>query len=293
MDDDLEVIKTGQPKLNYIEPWESKEGSRWVNTSKIPYIDEEGNIKGIIAIVNDITEKKEIEEMKTYLLTRFSHEFKTPLVSIKGFSDLLLSEYKNKLDEQMIRFLEKIKEGADKLKLLVNTFIQSSQLGEKLTRLKIENENLSDLIKLGVSEMQGLIHLRKHTINMDIPDKIIGEFDKEQIYSVITNLLLNAIKYTPPGGKISINSKIEKGNLFFSIKDNGIGLTEEDKRHLFKSFGKIERYGNGWDIVTEGMGVGLYLSKEMISLHGGKIWAESEGKNKGSTFYFSLPITNN
>ena len=292
LDDDLEVIKSGKPKLNYIEPWESKNGSRWVNTSKIPYIDEEGNIKGIIAIVNDITEKKEIEEMKTYLLTRFSHEFKTPLVSIKGFSDLLLTEYKDKLDEKMVSFLKKIKEGGDKLILLVNTFIQSSQLGEKLTRLKIDKENLSDLIKLGVSEMQGLIHLRKHTIKVDIPDKIIGEFDKEQIYSVITNLLLNAIKYTPPGGKIFIHSKIEEGNIFFSIKDNGIGLTEEDKRYLFQSLGKIERYGNGWDIVTEGMGVGLYLSKEMISLHGGKIWAESEGKNKGSTFFFSLPMTN-
>lgn len=104
---------------------------------------------------------------------------------------------------------------------------------------------------------------------------------------------MNAIKYTPPGGMIFIHSKIENSDIFFSIKDNGIGLSEEDKRHLFKLFGKIERYGNGWDIVTEGMGVGLYLSKEMISLHGGKIWVESEGKNKGSTFYFSLPMTNN
>ena len=82
-------------------------------------------------------------------------------------------------------------------------------------------------------------------------------------------------------------------NIFFSIIDNGIGLSAEDKRHLFKPFGKIERYGNGWDIVTEGMGVGLCLSKEMISLHRGKIWAESEGKNTGSTFYFSIPMTVN
>ena len=104
---------------------------------------------------------------------------------------------------------------------------------------------------------------------------------------------MNAIKYTPLEGKIFIHSKIEEDNIFFSIKDSGIGLTEEDKRHLFKSFGKIERYGKGWDIVSEGMGVGLYLSKEIISLHGGKIWAESDGKSKGSTFYFSLPMTSN
>lgn len=243
-----------------------------------------------INTIKDISEKKEIEEIKTHLSTRFSHEFKTPLISIKGFSDFLLSEYKNKLDEKMIGFLEQIKEGADRLKLLVNTFIQSSQLGEKLTKLNIDKENLSDLIKLGVSEMQGLIQIRKHTINMDIPEKLIGEFDKEKIYSVITHLVLNAINYTPLEGKIFINSKIEEDNIFVSIKDSGIGLTEEDKRHLFKPFGKIERYGKGWEIISEGMGVGLYLSKEIISLHGGKIWAGSEGRNKGSTFYFTLPL---
>ena len=246
-----------------------------------------------INTIRDITEKKEIEEIKTHLLTRFSHEFKTPLISIKGFSDFLLSEYKNKLDEKTIGFLERIKEGANRLNLLINAFMQSSQLGEKLTTLNIEKENLSDLIKLGVSEMEGLIHIRKHTINMDIPKELIGKFDKEKIYTVITNLLMNAIKYTPLEGKIFIHSKIEEDNIFFSIKDSGIGLTEEDKRHLFKPFGKIERYGKGWDIVSEGMGVGLYLSKEIISLHGGKIWAESDGKSKGSTFYFSLPMTSN
>jgi PAS domain S-box-containing protein len=252
------------------------------------------NISGepiYINTIRDISEKKEIEEIKTHLLKRFSHEFKTPLISIKGFSDLLLSEYKYKLDEKTIGFLERIKKGANRLNVLINAFMESSELGEKLTNLNKDKENLSDLIKLGVSEMEGLIHLRKHTINVDIPEELIGEFDKEKIYTVITNLLMNAINYTPPEGKIFIHAKIEARNIFFSIKDSGIGLMEEDKRHLFKSFGKIEKYGKGWDIVSEGMGVGLYLSKEIINLHGGKIWAESEGENKGSTFYFSLPIT--
>ena len=244
-----------------------------------------------INTIRDISEKKEMEEIKTHLLKRFSHEFKTPLISIKGFSDLLLSEYKNKLDEKTIGFLERIKEGANRLNVLINAFMQSSQLGEKLTNLNTDRANLSYLIKLGVSEMEGLINLRRHTINLDIPEELIGEFDKEKIYTVITNLLMNAINYTPPEGKIFIHSKIEGGDIFFSIKDSGIGLMKEDKRHLFKSFGKIEKYGKGWDIVSEGMGIGLYLSKEIISLHGGKIWAESEGKNKGSTFFFSLPRT--
>ena len=110
---------------------------------------------------------------------------------------------------------------------------------------------------------------------------------------MITNLLLNAIKYTPKGGNISVQSSINDDSIIISVKDDGIGLNDEDKSHLFKPFGKIERYGKGWDIVSEGMGMGLYISKEIIDLHGGKIWAESEGINKGTTFYFSLPLVTN
>jgi len=78
--------------------------------------------------------------------------------------------------------------------------------------------------------------------------------------------------------------------IFISVKDSGIGFTEEEKGQLFKRFGKIERFGQGYDVVTEGSGLGLYISKKIIELHGGDVWAESEGRNKGSTFYFSLPI---
>ena len=74
------------------------------------------------------------------------------------------------------------------------------------------------------------------------------------------------------------------------MEDNGIGFTEDEKEQIFKQFGKIERYGQGWDLGIEGSGLGLYISKKIVELHGGKIWVESEGRNKGSTFYFSLPI---
>jgi len=117
--------------------------------------------------------------------------------------------------------------------------------------------------------------------------------DEEKIYSVITNLLLNAINYTTRGGKIWIQSIINEGSIKVSVKDNGIGLDDIEKKQLFRPFGKIERYGKGWDIISEGMGLGLYLSKEIMNLHGGKIWVESNGRNKGTTFYFSLPIVRN
>ncbi len=98
------------------------------------------------------------------------------------------------------------------------------------------------------------------------------------------------INYTPSGGTLLIKSKLKKGSILILIKDNGIGLSKKDKNRLFEPFGKIEKYGKGWNIMTEGMGMGLHISKEFIELHKGKLWAESEGRNKGSTFIFSLPI---
>ena len=113
------------------------------------------------------------------------------------------------------------------------------------------------------------------------------------MYEVITNLLSNAIKYTPPNGEITIKSEIMDQNVSMSIQDNGIGFTDKEKEKVFKQFGKIERYGQGLDIGIDGSGLGLYLSKKIVELHGGKIWLESEGKNKGSIFYVSLPLIKN
>ena len=266
---------------------------KWLSGDRLHHYNENGEITTLRLWLMDITEKKELEEIKNNLLTRFSHEFKTPLISIKGFADFLLTEHNKNLDDKTISFLKKIKDGGDRLKEIVNSFIESSQLDKALTKLKLHQENLSDLIKTGLEEMQGLINLREHTINLDIHNQLIASVDKEKIYSVITNLLLNAINYTSKGGKIWIQSIINEGSIIVSVKDNGIGLDDIEKKQLFKPFGKIERYGKGWDIISEGMGMGLYLSKKIMNLHGGKIWVESKGRNKGTTFYFSLPIVTN
>jgi len=89
---------------------------------------------------------------------------------------------------------------------------------------------------------------------------------------------------------IEIKSEFKKNFVIISIKDNGIGFSGKEKERIFKQFGKVERYGQGLDIISEGSGLGLYISKKIIELHGGKIWLESEGRNKGSTFFFSLPV---
>jgi signal transduction histidine kinase len=115
--------------------------------------------------------------------------------------------------------------------------------------------------------------------------------DKEKLFEVFNHLILNAIKFTPPKGKVLINSKKNNNTFEIKVKDTGLGITQQEKKRLFKQFGKIERYGKGWDVDIEGSGLGLYICKKIVELHGGEIWVESGGRDKGSTFKFTLPLT--
>ncbi|MFX1573720.1 MAG: PAS domain S-box protein [Promethearchaeota archaeon] len=287
---DLKKIRDFHGEQNIEFKLLNKEGKIiWLSGLVRNEFDYQGNLLKSRLWLKDITEKKEIAEMKSNLITRFSHEFKTPLISIKGFTDLILTDYSESLNNTILSFLKRIKDGAERLRILINNFIESSLLDKHLVELARTRENLSDLIKKGIEELDGMIRLRKHTISLNIPDILIIEIDKTRIYNLITNLLLNSIKYTPKGGNILIQVVILKSSVITSIKDNGIGLNQNEIEQLFKPFGKIEKYGEGWDIISDGIGLGLYLSKEIIELHGGNIWIESEGRGKGTTCSFSLP----
>jgi len=250
-----------------------------------------------LVMIMDVSEKKQAEQelvklnnLKSEFLRRTSHELKTPLVSIKGFSDLLLTVHKENLDDYILATIHEIKLGCERLENLIQDILKTSELETKSIKLKKKREDLSFLIKLCVRELQGLIRLRNHTVNLKIHDRLTTSFEPEQIHLVISNLLNNALKYSPPNGEVEITTVLKENFIIISIKDTGIGITEGEKARLFTQFGKIERYGQGLDIISDGSGLGLYISKKIIELHDGKIWVESEGRNQGSTFYFSLPL---
>ena len=303
--DDLQYLRNYRKKLRADDPnikpyysyrvFTKSNKLKWIDQFSRPII-YMGKPAELVTIM-DITEKKEAEKeliklnsLKSEFLRRTSHELKTPLVSIKGFSDLLLNVHKEKLDDYVLATIHEIKLGCERLKNLIQDILKTSELESGATKLKKTEGDLSFLIKLSIRESQGLTKLRNHSINLNIHDKLTTNFEQEQIHQVISNLINNAIKYTPPEGTIEIKSEINNHDIKISIKDNGIGITSIEKEDLFTQFGKIERYGQGLDIISEGTGLGLYISKKIIELHDGAIWVESEGRNKGSTFYFTLPI---
>ncbi len=231
-----------------------------------------------------------LNNLKSELLRRTSHELKTPLVSIKGFTQLILSKYGAAMNQDMMSMLLLIKDGCTRLQNLIQDILEVSKLESGKSRLNKTTENLAFLIRYTVNSLQPQLTFRGQTLTLNIHENLTTKFEKEKLYEVLANLLSNAIKYTPQKGKIEVKTEIEGDFFKVSVKDNGIGITPEEKEQIFQQFGKIERFGQGHDVISEGSGLGLYICKKIIELHAGKIWVESEGRNKGSTFYFTIPI---
>ncbi|MHA2180143.1 MAG: PAS domain-containing sensor histidine kinase [Promethearchaeota archaeon] len=282
-----------------------KDGTiRWIESKgKIFKIKKE---KKLILISRDITARKNIEsklkdsnielekinELKTEFLRRATHELKTPLIAIKGYTDLLI-QLCDKHDKSDIEInLHNILNGCNRLEHTIKSIIESSKLKSSNIKLRKSKENLTDLINSCVEEQKELCHSRNHSIELEIKNNILLNIDREQIYEVITNLLRNAIIYTPLNGNINIQTSFENSSVIISIKDNGIGFTKREKSQIFRQFGKINRQDLGLDLAIEGSGLGLFISKRIIEAHDGQIWVESEGRNKGATFSFSLPLKN-
>ena len=233
---------------------------------------------------------RELDELKNEFIIRTSHELKTPLVSICGSVEFLLNYIKEDFSLKSRKHLETINSGGKRLKQLVENLLDILRIESRKFELDVENINLGNIIKKCISDHNDLAEEREITISTSFQHEFYVKVDEIKIKKVFDNLLSNALKNTPHYGQISISSEEAQGYINLNITDTGTGFTEEEKTRIFEKFGKIEKYGKGMDIITEGSGLGLYLSKEIVELHGGKIWLESEGRNKGSTFIVSLPI---
>ena len=245
-----------------------------------------------LLVQEEIQKLKELDQIRKDLISRVSHELKTPLVSVCGASELLLELFDDKMTKESLELIKMIEKGGSRLKYLVDNLLDITRIEYNKFELMPELTNLSAIIKDCSSELMYLIKQRKLNIKLEFPEEIIINIDRIRIEHVILNLLSNAIKNTPPNGNISIKLYQKKNWIEISITDTGIGLTEEEMGIIFTRFGKIERYEEGIEFIDiQGSGLGLFISKEIVDLHGGTIRAESEGRGKGSTFIVKLPTS--
>ena len=258
---------------------------------QIASIDISSRKKAALLIKEEIEKLHDLDKLKNNLIVRSSYEIKNPLTAICNASEILLLGYKNDLDERANELLKIINNGGKKLNKLLTKLTEISIIKSKNKRLEFKFSNITKIIHECVNELSYLVLEREQFLNLLIDETVYLYMDSLKIKQVISEIILNAIHNTPTKGMISINLQKHSDFINIIIKDTGVGFTAEENLVIFREFGKIERYGKGMDVVTDGIGMGLYFSKKIIELHGGKIWMESEGRNKGSIFIIQFPIT--
>ena len=274
----------------------------WFENKGRNFIDTDGKSK-VVVISRDITERKnvenlileenkklmEISQIKSELVIKASHEFKTPLSSIYSASQFLLNEFKEKYDLKALRFIEMIYRNCLKLRQLIENLLDVSQVESGKMKMSLHDENIVEILNDCYNDLKFWADKRNLIVVIDLPNHLEVKIDKIKIGQVFINLLSNAIKYTPPKGIININLNVKNQWVEISFRDTGIGLTSKEKEILFQKFGKHSRKLENVSLESEGSGLGLYISKEIVELHNGKIIVESKGRNKGTTFIVRLP----
>jgi len=246
--------------------------------------DSEG-IRGAIAVFHDITRLKQLEKIRQDFVANVSHELRTPLTTIKGYAETLLDGALK--EDQAFQFVQVIKRHTDRLTKIVEDLLMLSRIETKEFQLKMEAIPLRDFIDDVVEFVKEPAEKKKVSLSRsEIPSSLAVQADRDYLEQILINLLDNAVKYTPEGGKVIV-SAIEKDSkeIQFSVEDNGIGIPKEDLSRIFERFYRVDK---GRSKELGGTGLGLSIVKHLVQAHGGRVWVESQ-IGKGSTFYLTLP----
>lgn len=256
---------------------------RWIRARGRVYFDPDNQPQRFTGALLDITEQKDNEIRKNDFIGIVSHELKTPLTSLTAYIQMLSRNGGTGGNAFAEELLGKMNLQLKKMTTLINGFLNVSRFEAGKIDLNKTLFNTKALLTEIMGELQ--MTTSNHQIAVECPENVQTSADRDKIASVVSNLLSNAIKYSPKGKEIRIRCTQTESGQLFSVEDQGIGIKTQDLPKLFDRFFRIE---TEYTQNISGFGIGLYLSSEIIRLHGGKIWAESEA-GVGSVFFFSLP----
>jgi PAS domain S-box-containing protein len=266
------------------------DGTR-VNTreTSVPVRNAEGAMEAVIVVLEDITQDREVDRMKSEFVTLASHQLRTPLTGIKWFAELLLRGKAGALSNKEAEYVQQMHVCTDRMITLIDDLLDVSRI-ETGRKYFIEKKS-TDVVKLLQDLFLSLHALaeqrrEKLVLSKSFPKELELNIDGEKIGHVFQNLLTNALRYSKPGGEIRIGCRKDHPKfVVFSVQDFGLGIPAAQQNRVFERF---FRGDNVQTAETNGTGLGLYIAKSIVEGHGGKMWFESV-ENEGSTFYFSLP----
>jgi two-component system phosphate regulon sensor histidine kinase PhoR len=254
--------------------------------------DDTDEIAGIVVLLNDITEIRGVDRMKTAFISTVSHELRTPLTSIKGFIATLLADKEGFYDPATQReFYAIIDSECDRLTRLIDDLLSASRIEQgKALEYNFEDVDIAELVHTVLMSQSASITNSIHTLIEDFPTELPKiQADRDRMNQILTNVIGNAIKYSPSGGVVTVSGSTANGGRGIQIRvsDQGIGIPRE---HLAKIFERFHRVDNRDNREIGGTGIGLYLVKSMVEAHHGTVDVQSE-LGKGSTFIINLPLS--
>jgi signal transduction histidine kinase len=236
-----------------------------------------------IEVQERTAEVKKLLKQKDAFIDQLGHDLNTPLTPLVGLLPLLEKTEDDFESKEMIKVLRK---NAETMRNLVGKFLKLAQLNAPSTVFNINDINLWEEAENSIKDQQLIYDEKDFTVENKIDENIFVRADKLRLSEVFGNLISNAFKYTPPGGNITVDAHGDDDFVTVSIIDSGIGMTNDQIEHIFDEFYKADESRHDID----SSGLGLSICKHIVEKHGGKIWAESPGLKKGSTFYFTIPI---
>ncbi|MEN2766811.1 cell wall metabolism sensor histidine kinase WalK [Ornithinibacillus xuwenensis] len=247
--------------------------------------DEYNEITGFITVISDVTEQEKLEQDRREFVSNVSHELRTPLTTMKSYIEALLDgEWQNK--EIAPKFLEVTQNETDRMIRMVNDLLQLSKIDNKEHQLQKERTDFISLFNHIIDRFEFNVPEHIEFVRELPNEKLFVWIDKDKLIQVMDNIISNAIKYSPEGGKIIFKAVKQKHQVLVSVEDQGMGIAHDKLEKIFERFYRVDKARTR---KLGGTGLGLAISKELVEAHYGKIWAKSK-EGKGTTIIFTLPL---
>jgi signal transduction histidine kinase len=270
-----------------------------VNKRRLPWTQEDVNYMTILAAQAAVAiesaqmvtalqkaneELSQLDKLKSDFIAIASHELRTPLGVILGYASFL----QEATDEEVRALASKVVNSALQLRRIIEDLTNLRYLEEKATDLDIEKVVLRDFLQSAIHDVRELAEARRHTLVFNEPPPHLRvAIDVIRMGMAVTNVLNNALRFTPDGGTITIDAEVRGQQVAVMVHDNGVGIARENLERIFERFVQVEDHMTR---TTGGMGIGLSIARALVEAHGGKIWASSPGLNQGSTFTITMPL---